>query len=307
MLVTTNVLAVAAGGNFSLFVRSDGTLWAAGLNANGQLGIGNTTEKTSPVQVTNNVVAVAGGNFHSLFVRNDGTLWAAGLNASGQLGIGSTTQKTSPVQVTNNVVAVAAGANHSLFVKGDGTLWSMGLNTSGQLGIGSTTEKTSPVLVPNLVVASLGGMDQSSSSLASAEPPGVQVAISAPSAAFTNSGSVGYTVTFSETNFAAATLPALSVLTNATGTATITNLAVTPGTGTATSTNFIVTLSGLGGNGTLGLTIPAGLASDSAGNSNNAEVSASFTVDTLTRAGGGRERPLGHQHQRRLGQLHRDL
>ncbi|MFH0888751.1 MAG: glycine-rich protein [Planctomycetota bacterium] len=99
--------SVAAGASHSLGVRSDGTLWAWGLNTNGQIGDGTTgTDRTSPVQIGNVTtwIGVAGGTSHSLGVRSDGTLWAWGLNTNGRLGDGSTTQRNSPVQSSVSVL-----------------------------------------------------------------------------------------------------------------------------------------------------------------------------------------------------------
>lgn len=42
---------VSAGDSHTLAIKSDGTLWAWGYNADGQLGLGDTTQRTSPVQV----------------------------------------------------------------------------------------------------------------------------------------------------------------------------------------------------------------------------------------------------------------
>ncbi|MFF2530004.1 hypothetical protein ACFVS2_13985 [Brevibacillus sp. NPDC058079] len=46
-----NFESLSAGSNVSLGVKSDGTVWSWGFNSHGELGIGNTTYKTSPVQV----------------------------------------------------------------------------------------------------------------------------------------------------------------------------------------------------------------------------------------------------------------
>ena len=54
--VASNVVAVAAGGAHSLFLKSDGTLWSMGYNLYGQLGIGNPTDTNRPVCVASNVV-----------------------------------------------------------------------------------------------------------------------------------------------------------------------------------------------------------------------------------------------------------
>jgi alpha-tubulin suppressor-like RCC1 family protein len=69
--VASNVVAVAAGEYHSLFVKTDGTLWAMGRNLNGQLGIGNNTGTNRPVSVAGLTVASLGAMdiaVHSLAV-----------------------------------------------------------------------------------------------------------------------------------------------------------------------------------------------------------------------------------------------
>ncbi|WP_035560612.1 IPT/TIG domain-containing protein [Hymenobacter sp. IS2118] len=143
-----NWMSAAAGSGHTVAVRANGTLWAWGSNANGQLGLGNTTSQTTPQQVgsATNWASAAAGNGHTVAVRADGTLWAWGLNADGQLGLGNTTNQTTPQQVSNgtNWASVAAGGGHTLAVRADGTLWAWGLNASSQLGLGNTAAQTSP-------------------------------------------------------------------------------------------------------------------------------------------------------------------
>ena len=61
----SGVEAVAAGDAHSLFLETDGTLWASGYNIYGQLGNGTTPDCSTPVQVMSEVKAVAADDHHS--------------------------------------------------------------------------------------------------------------------------------------------------------------------------------------------------------------------------------------------------
>jgi len=153
-IVASGVTAIAAGGGHSLFLKSDGSLWAMGYNQYGQLGDGTLNNTNRPEQiVASGVTAIAAGNAHSLFLKSDGSLWAMGYNFNGQLGDDTMNFSTNrPEQiVASGVTAIAAGANHSLFLKSDGSLWAMGNNGYGQLGDGTSNPFTNQ---PEQIVAS---------------------------------------------------------------------------------------------------------------------------------------------------------
>jgi alpha-tubulin suppressor-like RCC1 family protein len=109
----SGVTAIDAGYDHSLALKSDGTVWAWGYNAYGQLGDGTTTNRKSPVQVSSlsGVRAVSAGDYHNLALKGDETAWAWGSNVGGELGDGTTTQRNTPVRVSisNKVVAISAG------------------------------------------------------------------------------------------------------------------------------------------------------------------------------------------------------
>jgi alpha-tubulin suppressor-like RCC1 family protein len=90
-IVASGVTAIAAGFDHSLFLKSDGSLWAMGGNYYGQLGDGwvhgNGTNQPEQI-VASGVTAVAAGYYRSLFLKSDGSLWAMGRNNYGQLGDG---------------------------------------------------------------------------------------------------------------------------------------------------------------------------------------------------------------------------
>ncbi len=145
---------VAAGYEFSLGIRSDGTLWAWGNDFSGQLGDGGSNvDQAEPVQVGtyNDWVTVEGGSNHALGIRADGSLWAWGYDSEGQLGDGgSNTSQNVPTKIGIHTdwVAVAGGIEHSLGIRADGTLWAWGSDGSGQLGNGAVnTSQNSPIQV----------------------------------------------------------------------------------------------------------------------------------------------------------------
>jgi alpha-tubulin suppressor-like RCC1 family protein len=149
----SGVKAIAAGHLHSLFLKSDGSLWAMGYNSDGELGDGNGLNTNRPVQiVAGGVTAIAGGLWHTLFLKSDGSLWGMGQNVDGQLGDYTEAATNRPEQlVPGGVTAIAAGGQFSLFLKSDGSLWAMGDRTYGQLGDGNDTYFTNG---PEQIVAS---------------------------------------------------------------------------------------------------------------------------------------------------------
>jgi alpha-tubulin suppressor-like RCC1 family protein len=160
------VTQVSAGWfHHRLAVRSDGTVWAWGLNFVGELGDGTKTNRATPVQVPGlaGVTQVAAGTLHSLALRSDGTVWAWGWNNHGQLGNGTTDPSSWPVQVTglDHVTKISAGGYFSLALRSDGTVWAWGWNNHGQLGNFGTDFSDVPVMVAGLSHATgiSAGMD----------------------------------------------------------------------------------------------------------------------------------------------------
>jgi alpha-tubulin suppressor-like RCC1 family protein len=134
--------AVAAGGNHTMAIKKDGSLWAWGWNDKFQLGDGTRADHYSPKQVDadKNWQAVAAGARYTVALKNDGSLWFWGDNG--------VIQKI-PVQlgVDKKWDLVAAGGSHAAAVRSDGTLWTWGDNKYGQLGDGTAERRDSPVQV----------------------------------------------------------------------------------------------------------------------------------------------------------------
>ncbi len=129
-----------------------GTLWCWGWNSNGQLGVGDTTDRLVATQVTTftDWVAAAPGYWHTCALRSDGggrTLWCWGQGTAGRLGLRDTAARTSPVQVgiETDWVDLFPGGHHTCASRRDGSTWCWGANSDGQLGLGDTSHRSAPV------------------------------------------------------------------------------------------------------------------------------------------------------------------
>jgi alpha-tubulin suppressor-like RCC1 family protein len=124
------------------------SLWGAGDNDDGALGIGSEIAQLSlvPVDYAPEYIAIAAGGDFTLGLKGDGTLWAWGDDREGALGQGPTTLYTAandvvleyhaPIQVgtDNTWASISAGQDHWQAIKTDGTLWGCGWNSDSRAG-----------------------------------------------------------------------------------------------------------------------------------------------------------------------------
>jgi alpha-tubulin suppressor-like RCC1 family protein len=138
--------------NFSLAIKTDGSLWSWGRNDQGQLGLGNQTDYSSPKQIGAGTawLTISSAYKSAYAIKTDGTMWAWGQGTTGRLGLGNSTYYFSPKQIGAGTTwsNVAGGRNGgAIAIKTDGTMWSWGDNGYGRLGLGDTTNRSSPVQI----------------------------------------------------------------------------------------------------------------------------------------------------------------
>jgi alpha-tubulin suppressor-like RCC1 family protein len=122
---------VAAGQSSSFAIKTDGTLWAWGLDNVGALGIGGAVVVELPTQVgtDSDWLTVSTWLRHTAAVKTDGSLWAWGVNDYGEVGVGmpGMTYKTPQrVGVDTDWDAVAVGQESTTARKRDGRLYTWG-------------------------------------------------------------------------------------------------------------------------------------------------------------------------------------
>jgi alpha-tubulin suppressor-like RCC1 family protein len=137
-------------GNFGMATKTDGTLWAWGYNAQGQLGTNSTTEVSSPVQVGGDTTWSHGTQGYDivLSIKTDGTLWGWGEQGDGRLGINDRTTYSSPKQIPGTTWSKVASGAASYGIKTDGTMYAWGSGANGQLAQNNVTQRSSPVQIP---------------------------------------------------------------------------------------------------------------------------------------------------------------
>lgn len=168
-----------------LALTDTGKVFGWGFNGWGELGLGNTTQQNSPVEIgyqwdntadpVAKIVGSKGEWISFALITQSKKMWTAGHNGYGELGIGNTTNSSTYQFVMDDVEYAQMHAtgtysyHRSVFViKTDGSVWAWGKNNQGQLGLGDTTQRTSPTEMPfaygdQIIQVSMGGYADSGS------------------------------------------------------------------------------------------------------------------------------------------------
>ena len=144
---------IAAGYNYTIGLKNDGTLISAGSNDRGQCDVSDWKD----------IVAVSAGNRHTVGLKSDGTVVAAGSNNYGECNIedwkdikqisaghcytvglkndgtviatGSGEYGKCGVTSWKDIVSISAGFTHTVGLKSDGTVVAVGENDYGQCDV----------------------------------------------------------------------------------------------------------------------------------------------------------------------------
>ena len=139
--------------SYGAALKTNGVIYTWGRNNSGQLGAGNTTNRSSPLSIVGGItdwVQMACGYNHMMAIRSNGLLYTWGAGTYGALGSNSTANRSSPQTVAGassggtNWVYCSAGTNISAGIKSDGTLWTWGSNLFGAIGDGTASSRSSP-------------------------------------------------------------------------------------------------------------------------------------------------------------------
>ena len=116
----TDIIAVSAGINYTLGLKSDGTVVAVGADNNDKC----------EVESWRNIVAIGAGTDHSVGLKSDGTVVAIGANSDNECDVSGWT----------NIIAIAVGDSHTVGLKADGTVVATGGTKYGRCDVEDWTD-----------------------------------------------------------------------------------------------------------------------------------------------------------------------
>lgn len=157
---------IANGYYHSIILTTDGKIYTAGQNTDGQLGTGQTGSgyrKTTYTEVVSGggfindgrVVAIGAGAFTSYFITNEGVAYSFGRNDYYQLGIGNTTAVSAVNKPTKldfssaKVKKIDGGLNYGMLLTENNEVYVFGKSDAGQFCNGSYSSSSTPIKVPD--------------------------------------------------------------------------------------------------------------------------------------------------------------
>ena len=130
---------IAAGAAHSIILGFDGSVWGAGYNYSGQLGLGDNVDRKVFTKINYSfdspVIAVAAGGDTTMILTQNGTVYAMGDNSYGQINEDAAAPKTynTPTIYSEGeqVIQIGVGVRYTVILKADNKLETRGQGVEG--------------------------------------------------------------------------------------------------------------------------------------------------------------------------------
>lgn len=130
----------------TIILKKDGTVWAAGRNNAGELGVGHLNAVPNFTQVASNVKKIYSNKngYHVFLIKNDGSIEGAGYSADGRLfdainnAENNNTLNFTKINLNENDFDYLYAASYSTLLRKDNILYGIGSNYNNRLIIPST-------------------------------------------------------------------------------------------------------------------------------------------------------------------------
>ena len=147
--------SVGQGYGNTITLKEDGTVWATGKNDYGQLGVGDTTNRNTSVQVKidentylENVIKIDVTDDSTIALTKTGEVYAWGKNENGELGVGDKTYRSYATRVKEidgngyleNIIDIASGEANGYAIDKNGNVYGWGYGGYNQIDDTATSK-----------------------------------------------------------------------------------------------------------------------------------------------------------------------
>jgi hypothetical protein len=153
----TDIVAISSTGYTNLALKGDGTVWAWGYNAFGQLGLGHSATAVPTATMINGlpaIRAITAGYSASFAIGEDGSAWSWGADGNGQLGAGTSIggrNVPGPMALVNPLQIVSGEGGWGAAVMGNRRVRVWGYNAEQINGSSTPLQIYNPMQVPGVV------------------------------------------------------------------------------------------------------------------------------------------------------------
>lgn len=151
-----NIKDISAKSGSCLFLKTNGDVYACGLNDHGQLCLSDKLDKNVPTKNTRlfSIDKIFMGEMCSFYINIAGTTYSCGRNDYGELGIGNDLgdKITNHTVTRQNIIDISSGSKFTMFLDVNGVVYSCGqgvLNTGkgSRLGFDDSNDIHTPQMI----------------------------------------------------------------------------------------------------------------------------------------------------------------
>ena len=159
----SSIQAVYATVGNSMFLNTDGEVFACGSNVHGILGVGDKLERLVPEKINGipYIQTIAMSESQTIFLDFDGDIWRCGKHGSKHILVPEkllllpkmkaiAAYEDYTLFLDTEGLSVACGEAHTVFLDYNGGAWACGSNVYAQLCLGDTVIRYTPEIIPNL-------------------------------------------------------------------------------------------------------------------------------------------------------------
>ncbi len=152
--IASDAVDIAAGRRHSLYITSDGSLYALGDNRWDKISSSAPEMIKTPYKLVSDAEKVFAGQHNSLYINKSGALYYFGWRDVATFTAGQSNGKMN--KISDNVVSASVMDEHVVYMTKDGGVYGFGLNNYGQI-LSDLKQKSAPVLIASKCISASAG------------------------------------------------------------------------------------------------------------------------------------------------------